>query len=187
MVCHLQTMNTFRKGWVFITKASLQSKANGKIIVIPFCQWSFNDRRKMCLQKGNQKLLRQPMCDQLHEFSRCNSTFTNLTFSEKDCSQNNRGHVDLKKDARNIFRSAVNSVRPQKMIKEALQYDKNSLKLMVNGKEYNLHRNVFVVGFGKATLGMARAVEDILGEHIVKGIISIPRGLPMEMAEDHQL
>lgn len=33
-----------------------------------------------------------------------------------------------------------------------------------------------MVAFGKAVTGMARAVEDIFGDHIVRGIAVIPKG-----------
>ena len=48
--------------------------------------------------------------------------------------------------------------------------------LTVDEQTYSIQRNVFVVGFGKAVLGMARVVEDLLGQHIIKGILSIPAG-----------
>ena len=48
--------------------------------------------------------------------------------------------------------------------------------LNVGGKEYMLHNNVYVVGFGKAVSGMARALDDLIGQHIVSGVISIPKG-----------
>lgn len=47
---------------------------------------------------------------------------------------------------------------------------------MINGETFKAENNVYVVGFGKAVSGMARAVEDILGDHIVEGVISIPHG-----------
>ena len=59
---------------------------------------------------------------------------------------------------------------------QAINYDAETRTLTVEKKEYQLNRNVFVVGFGKAVLGMARVVEDILGDHIRKGILSIPVG-----------
>ncbi|CAG5089085.1 Similar to GLYCTK: Glycerate kinase (Bos taurus) [Cotesia congregata] len=36
--------------------------------------------------------------------------------------------------------------------------------------------NVYVVGFGKAVMGMAVALEELLGNRLMKGIVSIPRG-----------
>ena len=37
-------------------------------------------------------------------------------------------------------------------------------------------RNVKVVAFGKAVLGMVAAVEELLGEHVVEGVASVPVG-----------
>lgn len=34
-----------------------------------------------------------------------------------------------------------------------------------------------VVGFGKAVLGMATAVERLLGDHITAGLVSVPIGI----------
>ena len=39
---------------------------------------------------------------------------------------------------------------------------------------FMLYRNVKVVAFGKAVLGMVAAVECILGDHIMEGVASIP-------------
>ena len=47
---------------------------------------------------------------------------------------------------------------------------------MVDGKTYTLKKNVFIVGFGKAVSGMAKTLEDLIGLHIVRGVISIPFG-----------
>ena len=45
-------------------------------------------------------------------------------------------------------------------------------------------RNVRVVAFGKAVLGMVAAVESILQDHLVEGVASIPVGA-METARKH--
>ena len=60
---------------------------------------------------------------------------------------------------------------------------KNNLKfhqgvLSIEEREYAIDKNISVVAFGKAVLGMAKAVEDILGDHINQGVASIPLGLP---------
>ena len=75
---------------------------------------------------------------------------------------------------KDIFSLAVDSVSPQKMVHGVLKVDGNCVS--VNDKDYKLRNNVHVVGFGKAVLGMARAVDDVLHEHIVSGVISIPQG-----------
>ncbi|XP_067683249.1 glycerate kinase-like isoform X1 [Haliotis asinina] len=79
-------------------------------------------------------------------------------------------------DARQIFQAAVESVMPRPMLEREVKYKKETKTLCVGSKEYQLQQNVFVVGFGKAVSGMARVMEDMLGDHIVRGIISIPAG-----------
>lgn len=55
--------------------------------------------------------------------------------------------------------------------------------LHVGGRKYELDNNVYVVGFGKAVAGMARAVEDQLHHHIIDGIISVPHRLGTTLRE----
>lgn len=43
-------------------------------------------------------------------------------------------------------------------------------------QSYYVNRNVYVVGVGKAVTGMCRAVEDLLGDEIVKALAVIPDG-----------
>ena len=81
----------------------------------------------------------------------------------------------LRSDAQTIFRSALEAVTPQTMVKGNVSFDKNVLEVM--GKEYQVANNVSVVAFGKAVLGMAKAVEDILGHNIIRGVASVPYGL----------
>nr|KAG5697069.1 hypothetical protein BaRGS_001985 [Batillaria attramentaria] len=69
------------------------------------------------------------------------------------------------------------------MLERVLNFDPTSSTLTVEGRTYNIQRNVFVVGFGKAVLGMARVVEDVLGPHIIKGILSIPKGSRADLAK----
>ena len=81
----------------------------------------------------------------------------------------------LREHALDIFNTAVNSVLPQSMVTKALQLDGNTLT--VGEQTYELNHNVHVVAFGKAVIGMVRAAEDVLGEHIVGGIASVPAGI----------
>ena len=81
----------------------------------------------------------------------------------------------LKEVAKQIFKSGLESVLPRSLILNNLKIDKG--KLYVGGKNYNLDNNVFVIGFGKAVLGMAQAVENLLENHVQRGIISVPLGI----------
>ena len=61
------------------------------------------------------------------------------------------------------------------MVTKALRVEENSL--VVDKQSYPLKKNVHIIAFGKAVLGMVRAAEDILGNHVVGGIASIPTGM----------
>ncbi|XP_075430350.1 glycerate kinase isoform X2 [Ascaphus truei] len=90
-----------------------------------------------------------------------------------------RGRMCVQEDARQIFWSAVCAVLPPCMIRRSLAVRDscNPPILECGGREFPLHSNVYLVGFGKAVLGMAAAVEQIVGQHIVRGVISVPRGM----------
>lgn len=49
--------------------------------------------------------------------------------------------------------------------------------LIVKDRQYRLSKNVYVVAFGKAVGGMVRATQELLGDHIVRGVASVPVGL----------
>lgn len=84
--------------------------------------------------------------------------------------------LKLRSDAQTIYKTALSAVSPQEMVKNNLLFRQNILS--IKEREYPVDRNVSVVAFGKAVLGMAKAVEDILTGHITKGVASIPLGLP---------
>ena len=79
-------------------------------------------------------------------------------------------------DTHSIFLDAVESVLPRQMLRTVLKYSPERSTLVAADREYHLDSNVYVVGFGKAVCGMARVVEDTIGNHINSGIVSIPHG-----------
>ncbi|XP_069592224.1 glycerate kinase [Ranitomeya imitator] len=85
----------------------------------------------------------------------------------------------LQDDAHRIFRSAVSAVLPPRMLQRALivRDTAGPPVLECGGKQIPLENNLYLVGFGKAVLGMAAAVEQIVGKHLVEGVISVPRGI----------
>ncbi|XP_063797421.1 glycerate kinase [Pseudophryne corroboree] len=90
-----------------------------------------------------------------------------------------RNMASLQEDAHRIFWSAVSAVLPPRMLRRALAVREtgSSSVLECGGKEFTLDKNLFMVGFGKAVLGMAAAAERIVGRHLVQGVISIPQGM----------
>ena len=81
----------------------------------------------------------------------------------------------LREHATDIFNNAVKAVIPQAMVLKALQLDGNLLT--VADHTYQLNHNVYVVAFGKAVIGMVKTTDEILHEHIVGGIASVPFGM----------
>uniref|UniRef100_A0A672VCA7 Glycerate kinase n=2 Tax=Strigops habroptila TaxID=2489341 RepID=A0A672VCA7_STRHB len=60
------------------------------------------------------------------------------------------------------------------MLKRALKLQEDGCpQLLVEGRAFPVKRNLYLVGFGKAVLGMAAAAEEILGDHLVQGIINM--------------
>ncbi|XP_065605390.1 glycerate kinase [Cyrtonyx montezumae] len=88
------------------------------------------------------------------------------------------GTMSLREHALSLFRSAVGTVRPAPMLKRALKLQGGGCpQLLVNSRAFLLKRDLYLVGFGKAVLGMAAAAEEILGDHLIRGIISVPLGI----------
>lgn len=91
-------------------------------------------------------------------------------------SFNKEVQIYLRSDAQTIYKAALSAVSPQEMVKKNLLFHQNILS--IEEREYAVDKNVSVVAFGKAVLGMAKAVEDILKDQVRQGVASIPVGLP---------
>ncbi|KAK6176723.1 hypothetical protein SNE40_014966 [Patella caerulea] len=102
----------------------------------------------------------------------CTSAFKWTKLNMANTQTNTATH----KHATQMFDSAVSAVLPQHMISEHVQFEAENNILTVDDREYKVNKNVYVVGFGKAVCGMARAVDNILRNHIQAGIISVPIG-----------
>ncbi|NWW43389.1 GLCTK kinase, partial [Pedionomus torquatus] len=86
--------------------------------------------------------------------------------------------MSLHEHALSLFRSAVSTVRPAPMLKRAVKFQGHGCpQLLVKGQAFPVKRDLYLVGFGKAVLGMAAAAEEILGDHLVRGIINVPLGI----------
>ncbi|XP_054243506.1 glycerate kinase [Indicator indicator] len=86
--------------------------------------------------------------------------------------------MSVREHALALFRSAVGTVRPAPMLKRAMKLQGDGApQLLVKGQAFPVKRNLYLVGFGKAVLGMAAAAEEILGDHLIQGIINVPLGI----------
>lgn len=87
----------------------------------------------------------------------------------------------LRSEAFQLFQASLRPVNPYEAVKRFVRMEGTRLllgpedetPLELNLKEYN---RVFLVGGGKATAPMAKAMEDILGPRIEKGLINVKIG-----------
>ncbi|CAL1548504.1 unnamed protein product [Lymnaea stagnalis] len=160
----------------------IQVIGSKRLSVAPQLFRVFSNSLKNCMQTscGIQSFL-----PELRSSSTCRSFSISAPRNyEVAVNHNPKDHgseSDLKQEAVDIFKTAIRAVRPKVMIEKVLQYNRITSTLNVEEKSYKINRNVFVVGFGEAVLGMARAVEDVLGDNLVNGIVSIPQGMQEEM------
>ncbi|GAB1865569.1 Glycerate kinase [Camponotus japonicus] len=104
------------------------------------------------------------------------------TSSNRSMATNAKFLAESKSDLSDIFRSAVKAVSPNEIIKRRVKLRNNTL--YVDDKSFLLRENVYLVGFGKAVMGMAVELEKILGNVLKKGIVSIPSKDAMWSFED---
>ena len=87
----------------------------------------------------------------------------------------------MRSQAQELFQASLRRVDPYEAVKRFVRLDKENLVLHQDEEtegvlDLQAFARVFVVGGGKATAPMARAVEDILGERIRRGIINVKYG-----------
>ncbi len=87
----------------------------------------------------------------------------------------------MRSQAQELFRASLRRVDPYEAVRRFVRLEGNNLVLGQGGEsesalDLRAVERVFLVGGGKATAPMARAVEDILGERIRKGIINVKYG-----------
>lgn len=103
-------------------------------------------------------------------FSKLQKLFQKSTWVRRNMSS----FDNLIDDARKIYLFSVQAVQPNELIRNSVHIQSNEIE--VQGKSYPINRNAYVVGFGKAVLGMAVTLENLLQDHLISGIISVPVG-----------
>lgn len=83
-----------------------------------------------------------------------------------------------------IFRAGVAAVDPEKLVKKTLDFSGGELTIGVD--RYSLDRlgNIYLLSVGKAAVGMARGVEEVLGAKITGGLVIVPEGITGEPRMD---
>lgn len=96
----------------------------------------------------------------------------------------------LRHDAEEIFKAGIRRVDPYEAVRRFLRRDGERLSLGEAGEnpialDLAFFQHVYVVGGGKATAPMARALEDLLGDRITRGLVNVKYGFaePLERIE----
>ena len=98
-----------------------------------------------------------------------------------------KGLENMRSDAKEIFKRCLTAVDPYRAVKHFVRLQGDRLVLGLKGEsetELDLTEfdGIFLVGAGKATAPMARAIEELFGERIQKGLINLKYGFTEELA-----
>ena len=93
----------------------------------------------------------------------------------------------IRSEAEEIFKSSVKAVDPYNAVKRFVRVEGNSLILSVKDQtmvklDLMKYDRISIVGGGKATAPMARAIEDLLGDKIHQGLINVKYGFTQPLA-----
>jgi glycerate 2-kinase len=78
--------------------------------------------------------------------------------------------------AQQIFRAALDAADPEQAVERHLQFDGRTLRAGTRRYMLSAFDRIQVIGAGKASARMARAVERILGARLTGGLINVPDG-----------
>ncbi|MDQ7782798.1 MAG: glycerate kinase [Desulfomonilaceae bacterium] len=90
--------------------------------------------------------------------------------------------ADLRKDAASILEAGLEAADPERAVKASVRLEG---EMLVVGPDYRLDLRgvdrVFIVGGGKASAPMGKAVEDLLGDRITGGVICVKYGHGLDL------
>lgn len=82
----------------------------------------------------------------------------------------------MRQDARAIFRAGVEAVAPEKAIETHCQRDGHRLQVGPYRYDLSRYKKVWIIGTGKAAAAMAHTLEDMLGDRIDDGLVTVKYG-----------
>ena len=94
---------------------------------------------------------------------------------------------DQKKALEHIFRAGIEAVDPERAVRKYVRRKGN--RLFVGDRSYALDRfkRILLIGAGKGTAPMAKALEEILGDHLTEGWIIVKYGYGMPLEKTHTM
>jgi len=94
----------------------------------------------------------------------------------------------LKSDARAIFGAGLKAVDPVIAVNNHLKRSGEILELGDSKYDLRDYENIFVIGMGKAAASMAKAIEEILGGRLTRGIVNVKYGhtVPLDIIKTNE-
>jgi glycerate 2-kinase len=99
-----------------------------------------------------------------------------MHYSAAKQGQDTYNRTDLRQILRHIYQHALRSVDPEAAVLRFLTRDGDTLRLADRHYRLSSFRRVVLVGFGKAGVPMARAVEDVLADRLERGLVIVKYG-----------
>ena len=93
------------------------------------------------------------------------------------------GNIALRKTALDILNAGLESSDPGNAARMLVRFDEATKTLLVGGRRYPISdfEHIYILGVGKATFPIAKALDDILGPYITDGIITCKQGQEGEL------
>ena len=93
--------------------------------------------------------------------------------------------MDSRKPVIDIFMAGVECVKPDNLINRYVSISNNVLQIEEISFDLSVLRNIYIVGAGKASAAMAKAIENILGTRITAGhiITKYEHSVPLKFIE----
>mgnify|MGYP003878370435 FL=1 len=90
------------------------------------------------------------------------------------------GDIEVKELLLDLILKGLEAVDPYKAVKKVINRDNKSIK--IGNKTLHVHSKIYVLGLGKASCSMAKAIEEILGDLIEDGVVVTKYGysIPLE-------
>ena len=86
-----------------------------------------------------------------------------------------------------IFKAGIDAVNPYRLVLQSLKVEGNILNIGNISYDLNQFNNILVIGAGKATASMAQAVEEVIGDKISNGLITVKYGHTRSLKKIKQL
>ncbi|XP_046741058.1 glycerate kinase-like [Diprion similis] len=82
--------------------------------------------------------------------------------------------IQIREDMKSILVAGVDKVNALKVVNDKVKLDGTTM--MINGVKYKLKNNVHMVGWGRETLMLGASLEKLIGKHLRKGFLVVPKG-----------